>query len=292
MGIRKSIEKSILLCYNEVGDTMKEKKNLKYTIIVIVMFIVGIVIGVAISKTGFTNSKKTESELTLEAAKKVALENAKKDFKKEAVLDTEVSGKIDYEDNIKVYEIDFIIEGVEYHYEINASDGTIIDKDRDIITNQNPSNNGSTSNQNQISLEEAKKIVLKDINKEEKEVTFIEQKEDRDNGIFIYKITFYTSEKEYEFEVKKENGEIIEKEMELRNKVIGGTKNLKPEEAKDIVLKSVGLKDNEVVVQKIELEKEINYNAYEIEFYKDNKEYDFEVDVSSGTILKSSWKLK
>jgi len=282
----------MLLCYNKVGDTMKEKKNLKYTIIVIVMFIVGIVIGFAFSKISSTSRKKTESELTLEEAKTVALENAQKDFKKDAVLDTEVMSKADYEDNIKVYEIDFIMEGVEYHYEIKASDGFIIDKDRDIITNNNPSNNSSNSTQAQISLDEAKKIVLKDTNKEEKEVTFIKQKEDRDNGIFVYKIEFYTNEKKYEFEVKKENGEIIEKEMELRNKAIGGTKNLTSEEAKDIALKSANLKDNEVVVQKIELEKEVNYNAYEIEFYKDNKEYDYEVDVSSGTILKSSWKLK
>lgn len=271
---------------------MKEKKNLKYTIIVIVMFIVGIAICFAFSKISSTSRKKTESELTLEEAKTVVLENAQKDFKKDAVLDTEVMSKVDYEDNIKVYEIDFIMEGVEYHYEIKASDGSILDKDRDIITNYNPSNNSSNSNPAPISLEEAKKVVLKDINKEEKEVTFIKQKEDRDNGIFVYKIEFYTNEKKYEFEVKKENGEIIEKEMELRNKVIGGTKNLTSEEAKAIALKSADLKDNEVVVLKIELEKEVNYNAYEIEFYKDNKEYDYEVDVSSGIILKSSWKLK
>jgi len=45
-------------------------------------------------------------------------------------------------------------------------------------------------------------------------------------------------------------------------------------------------------MKKIELENELNYKVYEVDFYKDNQEYDYEIDVASGTILKFYWKLR
>ncbi len=274
----------------------KKKNTFKYTIIVIVMFVVGLVVGIIFSNISNSkeNTKPVSQEkgnsISEERAKEIALEDAKKDFSKEVTLDTDIYVKLDKEDGIDVYEVSFIISGVDYDYEIRVSDGAIIDKDRDLITNNNSSN--ISSNSNEITLEQAKTIALKDIHLNEENVTFIKNERNVDHGITIYEIKFSDTTTIYDYEVNATSGEIVSKEVELKNKNLSGTQNITDVKAKEIALTHSGLKESEVTIKKVELENETNYKAYEVDFLNGNKEYDYEIHVSSGTILKYSWKVK
>ena len=68
-----------------------------------------------------TSSTNTQtSEISVERAKQIALAHAgvgSAKFKK---------AKLDYENGIKVYEIEFKVGNLEYEYDINVSNGAII----------------------------------------------------------------------------------------------------------------------------------------------------------------------
>ena len=59
---------------------------------------------------------------------------------------TFVKAKIDYEDGVRVYDVEFYKDNVEYDYEIDAVTGQIRKKDLDIENYTIPQNNNNKSN--------------------------------------------------------------------------------------------------------------------------------------------------
>lgn len=277
----------MLLWYNEkskkenkMKKVSEKKYSFKYTIIVIVMFLIGILLGVFFSNTSNSGDKK----ISRDRAKEIALEDAKKDFSKEVSLDTDISVKIDKD----IYEVSFFLGGIEYEYEIRMSDGVILDKDRDIPTNDNSSDTPV------ITLEEAKEKVLKEVNLKEKEVTFLKEKKEKYGSTYIYELEFYTNDKKFEYDVNPNTGNTLRRKEELRNKYISNSSNeITIDEAKAIALKDANLSSNDVSFsEKFVISREENHNYYELEFFANNKEYEYEIELSTGIILESSWKLR
>lgn len=66
--------------------------------------------------------------ISLEDAKSIALKDAGFDASQVQFTSTE----LDTDDGIEKYEIDFINDGYEYEYDINAKTGEIIEKSKDI----------------------------------------------------------------------------------------------------------------------------------------------------------------
>ena len=56
--------------------------------------------------------------------------------------------------------------------------------------------------------------------------------------------------------------------------------------AKKIALTKAGLAESEVILERVELDKENGVWVYEVEFAKGYTEYDVYVDATDGTILK------
>lgn len=56
------------------------------------------------------------------------------------------------------------------------------------------------------------------------------------------------------------------------------------EEARNIALQDAGLTENEVSGIRIKLETDHGVSEYEVDFYADNKEYDYDIDAVSGEI--------
>ena len=59
------------------------------------------------------------------------------------------------------------------------------------------------------------------------------------------------------------------------------------EDAKSIALKNAGVTDNEIYDYDIDLDLENGILVYEISFEKDATEYEYHINASDGTILKS-----
>lgn len=223
--------------------------------------------------------------------------------------------------------------GKEYDYHIQGNDGAIISKEVESDerkqetqpqkpdaqetssqeqTSQEPSSQEQTSQSQQpqeqvteeytsaaqqkddISLQAAKAIALADAGLTEKEVTFTKAKLDSDDAISVYEIEFYSTDAEYDYEIKASNGAILDREIERKRqqsetqKVNTATsdKYIGVDKAKSIAVDHAKVSGQEVVFSKAKLENDHGEVAYEIEFYLGQMEYEYKIDAVSGKILE------
>ena len=140
--------------------------------------------------------------------------------------------------------------------------------------------------------EEAKNIALQRVGKTNDEVTFTKVRTDRENGITVYEVDFYDTEKEYELSIDVETKEVISyKEDELHthndNSNTAPTNNyIGTKRAKEIVLDHAKLSSSEVTFRKVELDVDYQIATYEIEFDYQYFEYEYELNAVTGKILK------
>lgn len=134
-----------------------------------------------------------------------------------------ITVKQDWDDGRARYEVEFTAAGVEYDYELDASDGRILSADFEVIDKgYRASQNGTTGSQNAtgtsqttpggVSIETAKQTVMDRIPGIDAGNIYIHP--DYDDGISLYEGEAYYAEVKYEFEINAENGNIISWEAE------------------------------------------------------------------------------
>lgn len=134
-----------------------------------------------------------------------------------------ITVKQDWDDGRARYEVEFTAAGVEYDYELDASDGRILSADSEVIDKgYRASQNGTTGTQNAtgtsqttpggVSIETAKQTVMDRIPGIDAGNIYIHP--DYDDGISLYEGEAYYAEVKYEFEINAENGTIISWEAE------------------------------------------------------------------------------
>ena len=164
-------------------------------------------------------------------------------------------------------------------------------------TQQNTAGLGTQSNSGQISIEEAKSAALADAGLTASDVVFTKEKSDYEDEIAVYDVEFYAAEYEYEYEINASTGAVYSKNVEAHRRSgtghLGHSGNITAtgasigeEEAKSIAVNHAGFALAEVNLLKVKLDMEDGKTVYEVEFYKENKEYDYTIDASTGTILE------
>ncbi|MCI9645760.1 MAG: hypothetical protein HFH40_02925 [Lachnospiraceae bacterium] len=213
--------------------------------------------------------------------------------------------KLDTDDGVKVYEVDVINGNFEYEIEILASTGDILKTEKKTIkpsTSDNPGQTQPNPGQTQpdgkqlIGLDAAKQISIADVGLDAAEVSFQKAKLDYEDGMAIYEIEFYTDTYEYEYEINAYTGEIYNKEQK---KIAGASENqpgnteskISIEDAKSIAASHAGLSASDVRFKKAKLDWEDGRAVYEIEFYQNGMEYEYEIDAITGKILDYEWDL-
>ena len=268
-------------------------------------------IGAGGSKTGIT------AAITQKDARKIALEDA-------GLTEAEVTisaEKLDTENGVAVYEVDFVKGNVKYEYDINATTGAVYSKSSE--STAVPTTEAETaaanatvaptaenrSNNNYIGLERAKAIALGDAGLSAASVTFTEAKPDFDDGVPNYDLDFYTATHEYDYEINAQTGAIMDKSVEVNEHAVRETRPaataaptaaptaaateaargfIGVDRAKSIALGYAGISASSVSFSKAKLDDDDGRGVYEIEFYVGNTEYDYEIDAHSGAILETS----
>ena len=154
-----------------------------------------IIIGISISLAGCNNATNSTTEnninekLTVDQAKEIALQHANLTIDQVSFIRAES----EIENGIEKYNIEFYSGNNEYDYEIDASNGNILECDQYIENYdiQTPINSDST----QITLEQAKDIALKNANLTNDQVTFTEEKLEIHNGVQKYELEFNSNKK-------------------------------------------------------------------------------------------------
>ena len=106
-----------------------------------------------------------------------------------------------------------------------------------------------------------------------------------------YELEFVYNGVEYEYEVSAYTGEIVKVENDYDRVVYnhgqnGKTTMISLDTAKKTVFDSLGIAESDTVLTKCEFDD----GKYEIEFYYNNTEYDYEVGAYTGSIVKSEKK--
>ena len=115
--------------------------------------------------------------------------------------------KLDRDDGIYVYEIEFDTASYEYDYEINAATGAIIESDREGIESV-------PQNGNYITEDEALAIALARVNLNADQISGLEIELTEDDGRMVYEIEFRSGGAEYEFTVNAVTGAVIDMEID------------------------------------------------------------------------------
>ena len=116
--------------------------------------------------------------------------------------------KLERDDGVQQYEVEFYAGDKEYDYEIDAVTGNILNKDMDIEDDFQKSGTSDAS----ISEGEARKIALNEVSGAGENDIRIHQ--DKDDGRTIYEGTIIYKERKYEFEIDANSGKILEWEEE------------------------------------------------------------------------------
>lgn len=105
-----------------------------------------------------------------------------------------------------VYSVEFIAEGREYTYKINAADGSVVRKE---IRTAQTDNTAPLSAA--ITLEEAQEIALADAGVSKEEAIFSKAEAGSSGGLSVYRFQFYAANVEYEYEINAGTGAVYSK---------------------------------------------------------------------------------
>lgn len=160
-----------------------------------------------------------------------------------------------------------------------------------------------------ITLETAIEIALNHAGVARENARFTKTQLDGDDKVKNYEIEFVTDEKEYEYEIAVSDGTVLKGRTELRIKTDAESKKnsadvssskadaaaqttkaqkagyISIDDAKAAALAHVGATADKAVFEDAEFDRDDSVPHYDIEFYYNNKEYDFEVDAETGKIL-------
>lgn len=151
----------------------------------------------------------------LEAAKAAALDHA--GVSADGAVFTKA--KLDWEDGVQVYEIEFYTATHEYEYEISAATGAVLSRSEEAFhTNGQDapleSNPGMSTGSSYIGTAQAKSIALDHAGLSESQVMVTKAGLDRDDGVMVYEIEFRQGRTEYEYRIDAQSGAILEHEID------------------------------------------------------------------------------
>nr|WP_304580575.1 PepSY domain-containing protein [uncultured Acetatifactor sp.] len=144
---------------------------------------------------------------TIDAAKAAALADA-------GLAESDVTftkEKLDWDDGIAVYDIEFLTADTEYDYEIDAATGAVLDKSAELLR---PNESPGQAIDAGIGVESAKEIAAAHAGLSKEEAFFTKAELELEHGRSEYEIEFYHDRIEYEYTIDAATGAILEYESE------------------------------------------------------------------------------
>ena len=202
---------------NNLTTTKKIPGAIKLIVAVLCVLLLLAAGAFSVMQAGASSSASDTSDISMQQATEVALQDA--GFSSSEV--ESLSGNLDSDDEVRHYDVRFVSQGMEYDYEIKASDGTILEKDREAVeahsSSQNvslPAESSTMTDSDFISIDEAKSIALQVSGVDASNAVFTEAELNVDDGVHIYEIEFISGDMEYSFEINAMTGSVAEWEKE------------------------------------------------------------------------------
>ena len=210
--------------------------------------------------------------------------------------------KPDWDDGVRIYEVEFYTASQEYDYEIHAETGDILSRDREAEWNgtaaSGSSSTGSTSSTASASTTDigeakAKSVALNHAGISESDTSYIYAKKDWDDGRWVYDVEFWADGKEYDYEILASNGTILSYDYDAEYQWSGSTgtgstsstADIGEAKANSVALNHAGISESDTSYIYAKKDWDDGRSVYDVEFWADGKEYDYEILASDGTIL-------
>ena len=156
----------------------------------------------------------------------------------------------------------------------------------------------STGNVTGITKEQAQQIALQDAGVAQSGANFVRAYEDWENGRSVYEVEFYANGTEYDYEIEKSTGKILSRDWDIENWApsnpgSGSTGSaVTVAQAKEIALKDAGVSQSSATFIRAVEDWDDGRSVYEVEFYANGTEYDYEIEKSTGKILSRDWDIE
>ena len=204
--------------------------------------------------------------IALSEAKKIALDDAGCKDKVSFTEETLVSGGI----KTPYYRLVFADAKTQWTYRIDAVLGIVLEK------KQKETATTEIDTADFISLEEAKKIALKDAGLDEatQKIVFTREELNRNSGKPCYILEFYTAKKQYSYKVDAKNGSI----MEAYHFILLA-------DAKKIALDDAGVSEKVTFTEETLVAGGIKSPYYYFAFESDSARWTYKIDAVLGVIM-------
>ena len=203
--------------------------------------------------------------ITLSEAKKIALDDVGCKDKVSFTEETLVSGGI----KTPYYRLVFADAKTQWTYRIDAVLGTVLEKQQKEIATTDF-----------ISLDEAKKIALKDAGLDEatQKIVFTREELSRNQGKPCYILEFYTAKKQYSYKVDAKDGSILE-----------AYHFILLADAKKIALDDAGVSEKVTFTEETLVAGGIKSPYYSFAFESDTARWTYKIDAVLGSIMDKTY---
>ena len=179
-------------------------------------------ISFAASSEATTAKEGAATEITYEEAREIALKDAGLEGKDVTWFETQKDK--DKKTKTVTWDLGFFLDDTEYEYEIDISNGQILEK-----TSEKMSAADKAENEQQaltldsilkanpdvaITADLALEAALKDAGLDLSAVEVVKNNLDNDDGVIIYEIVFTNGGKKYEYDIDANSGAILDKDTE------------------------------------------------------------------------------
>ena len=208
--------------------------------------------------------------ITLSEAKKIALDDAGCKDKVGFTEETLVSGGI----KTPYYRLVFADAKTQWTYRIDAVLGIVLEK------KQKETATTEIDTADFISLEEAKKIALKDAGLDEatQKIVFTREELNRNSGKPCYILEFYTAKKQYSYKVDAKDGSILE-----------AYHFILLADAKKIALDDAGVSEKVTFTEETLVAGGIKSPYYSFAFESDTARWTYKIDAVLGSIMDKTY---
>lgn len=166
----------------------------------------------------------------------------------------------------------------------------------DILVSNTIQTSGTASQSAYIGADAAKSAALKHAGLSTDQVTFLKAEFDYDDGRMIYEVEFHSGSKKYEYEIDASNGQVVKYETEATGTAPStGSANsssyIGESAAKAAALSHAGVKESDTKYCNAWLEYDDGRaECYEVEFMVGSSRYEYEIALTSATVLKHEVK--
>ena len=164
------------------------------------------------------------------------------------------------------------------------------------LTSQTVTQTGTASTKAYITAEEAKNAALSHAGISESDVAQLEIEFDSEDGLMVYEVEFYAGGSEYDYDIDARTGEVVKSSREGGGSAgtSGGTASgssgsyIGEAAATAAALQHAGVRQADTTYLRCWVEHDDGRaECYEVEFLAGSTEYQYEIDLYTGAVLKS-----